>query len=393
MPRHVVPASLQRSLRPWVLAALTVLAATAPPKITWAQDGDVKAVFGSKPWLMTEIDGRPAIRHSPTQLTFRTSGRFGTVSMSADRPGLHLDDGCRFSILPIEFSGRDQSIRFSSPEPSKVPARPCSPSLELQTAKLAAALAGIESYDLAQNELRLIAGGRVLARLASDPSWQKSVLAPRDATFWTAVEIGGNAVPADDRVTLNLIAHNVIVKANACRSSGYVRHGHGEIEFWNLSVVSRPCEDLSARALLAALAQASRYESDRDTLVLHAADGAVVGRFQANISDAVTGSWLLVEVGGQRPTISLTLMDGRTGGSVACNSLSGRVRLGDGIIAFPDGLMTTLKACPGKSLPQTDLTTLVRAERYEASQDRLTFFDNSGNVVARFARLNRQAPR
>ena len=370
--------------------ALILIGVHAPFETSWSQDVDVRQVFGSQPWSMTEIDGGSAIRHSPTRLTFRAAGRFSTLSsgtLQLNQPGLHVDDGCRFWILRIEAFGPDQSIKFTSPERLQVPEEPCSPSLEAQAAKLAETLVKAEAYEVTQGELLLKAAGRVLARFTSSTAlWPKSDLIVRDATFWTAVEIGGNAVAANDRVTLNLVARDVIGRVGSCIYSGNVRHGHGEIDFWNLTTISGYCGGPTVRAFLDALVRSARYESERNTLVLHAAHDAVIARFDVKISDVATAAWYLVELYGRRlpASFSLALRNGRISGSVVCNSLVGRVRFGDGIVAFPDGISATQKACPGKSAPHPNLSALARAKRFEVSHERLMLFDESGTIVARF---------
>jgi len=342
---------------------------------------DTNQLFGSRPWTMTEIDGQPAIRHSPTKLTFR-------------RSGAHADDGCQYWDLYVDVSEQERAVRVGERKLLMKHATSCPPAVVAQAAKLADAMAKADRYEQVAGELRLMAGAEVVARFtAAAPAWPASDLAVGDATFWTVVEIAGQVAPADDRPTLNLVVQQATGRARSCAYSADVRHGHGEIVFWNLAA-SESCGDAGVGVLLAALAEATRYEVQGSALVLYSTDGVVLTRLEAGTSHELTGTWRLIELAGERPSsvnMVLTLPDGRIRGTVDCNSLSGRIRLGDGMVAFPAGgrVMMTLLRCPGRA-SNANIGTLSQAKRYVLSGDRLSFLDERGAVVARF---DRQASR
>src|SRR5262245_23962764 len=325
---------------------------------------DTRQLLGSQPWTMMEINGQPAIRYSPTKLTFRHSGA-------------HADDSCQFWDLLIDLSEQDRTIRTVGRNMLMRHTSACPPALAAQASALADVLGRAERYEQAADELRLLSGSEVLARFASSLSaWPPSTLAVGDATHWTTVEIGGSAMAADDRPTLSIAVQQLVGRARSCAYSGNVRHGHGEIAFWNLAATGS-CDDARVDELLTALAAAARYELVGDALVLSSADGAPLVRLTvASLSPELAGAWRLVELAGERPisvSMRLTLPDGRLSGTVACNILGGRVRLGGGMVAFPVNgpVMMTLLACPGWRGPHANLGILSRARRYEASGDQL----------------------
>lgn len=272
--------------------ALLVVAIAASTQTSSAQDGKAApshpllARGGEQTFTMTEIGGQPAIRHSPTKLSLR----FNVATVG-------VDDGCRSWNARMKLSRGDRSIRLGVPYSSRDDGDPCPPALEAQGTKLADALAKVETYEDAGNELRLIGAGQVLARFVPGHLWPRSDL-PGNAAFWISVEVGGDATAGDDRVTLNLVGRNVIGRAGSCKYSGHVRHGHGEITLWNLSTASRPCSETRVPALLDALARATHYATEPDAIVVRAADGLVLARFHLNTGD-VRGTWRLVEVAGR----------------------------------------------------------------------------------------------
>ena len=226
--------------RCYTRCALLLIALAASAETSSAQHGkatpprSLLTGSGEQTFTMTEIGGQPAIRHSPTKLTLH----FNLASAG-------VDNGCRYRNARMELSRRDRSIRIGVPYSSREQGDPCPPALEAQGARLADALAKVETYEDAGNELRLIGAGQVLARFAPVRSLRPPSALPGSATFWLSVEVGGDATGGDDRLTLNLVGRNVTGRAGSCRYSGHVRHGHGEITFWNLSTVPGACRENS----------------------------------------------------------------------------------------------------------------------------------------------------
>ena len=366
--------------RCYTRCALLLIALAASAETSSAQHGkatpprSLLTGSGEQTFTMTEIGGQPAIRHSPTKLTLH----FNLASAG-------VDNGCRYWNARMELSRRDRSIRIGAPYSSREQGDPCPPALEAQGARLADALAKVETYEDAGNELRLIGAGQILARFALVRGlWPPSVL-PGGATFWLSVEVGGDATAGDDRLTLNLVGRNVIGRAGSCQYSGHVRHGHGEITFWNLSTVSGSCRETRVHALLDALARATHYAMEWNALVLSAADGFVLARFQVNASD-VMGTWRLVEVAGRSSfaAIDLSLPDGKMKGGKSCDAWFGRIRLGDGMVVFSPAPSEAQSECRLYRTPIAEPglpRNLSRARRYEVSGDELTFFDDGKKIA------------
>jgi heat shock protein HslJ len=269
------------------------------------------------------------------------------------------------------------------PYSSREQAGPCPPALAAQGSKLAKALAKIDTYEDTGDELHLIGAGQVLARFApAHRLWPRSTLL-EGATFWAAAEVGGDATAGDDRLTLNLVGGNATGNAGACKYSGHVRHGHGEITFWNLAATSGPCREARLHAHLDALTRATHYTLESDALVLRAADGSVLARFQANAGD-ITGTWRLVDVAGRSPpaAIELWLPDGKMRGVKSCADSRARIRLGDGMVVLIPAPSAWQSECrlagtAGPGLPPS----ISRATWYEVSGDELTFFDDGKKIA------------
>jgi heat shock protein HslJ len=331
-------------------------------------------VFGSGTWTMTEIDGLPAMRHSPTHIRFRGAH-------------IHAHVGCHFWNVPVDLSERHQQIQFGRPKENGRDRKGCAPDFQAPTARLRTVLESSTKYDLDANELRLMAGPKILSRFARNaPPWPASTLSARGPTFWTAIEIDGKSVPAKSGPTLNLVASEITGKAGNCDYVGRARYGHGEILFWGLSSARKTCNDPQLDALLTSLRLTTSYEVVTNTLTLRTSEGKASAKLVASLSNLPEGTWWLAEIAGEKVRggyFTMKLPSGRAGGYIECNVAGGRVHLGDGLIAFSN-LRMTLKGCPGKPPSNIRIDVLSHAKRYELKGRGLILFDDNGAIIARF---------
>lgn len=252
----------------------------------------------------------------------------------------------------------------------------------------------------------LLLAGLLLALAACGPVTTPTAVAgnPLAGTEWELVSLGGDPLLEDTYISIEFDEDRVGGFAGCNHYGGGPDSGgysvsDRSIEIGQLAITLMECLDPKGvmdqeAAYLNALANATTYRLEADTLTLQNADGATILSFQRVESSTmdpaglIGTTWRLVSLDGQPPaegsTVTLTWHnEHRAAGSAGCRGfVSGYEAEGDELTFTSTAMMGD--TCAGEALQRQEgeyTTILGWANRFRLDRDRLELYTVRGEVL------------
>jgi heat shock protein HslJ len=387
-----------------VLAALVVTACggqtqpaapttkpTEPPSVPTnpaAQPAGGAAALDGTSWMLTTLNGQPALKGTTVTLNFAAGKAAGSDGCN-NYTGAYTADGTN-----IKFSEQMAATMMACPEP-----------IMKQATAYMQALGQAATYKADAKQLTLYdAGGKELATLGA----QSSDLA---GTSWIVIGYnnGKQAVVstmAGTELTANFGTDGMLSGNSGCNtySAAYQIDGN-KIAIGPAATTRMACEQAvmdQEQQYLAALSTAATYRIDGNKLELRTAAGALVATFTkaAAGSDALPGSsWIVIGYNNGKQAVVSTMAgtdltanfgtDGKLSGNSGCNTYSATYQIEGNKISIGPAA-TTRKACEQAVMDQEQqyLAALSTAATYRIDGSALELRTADGALAADFTKAN-----